>query len=117
MSAEQTREIERSVEAQREDVTCAGPCGDVEPYERTVDVVAGHVTSDSGDTVSVQGVDGGAPIIQQWCAWCAEDQFSISRSRSRRMLDRVTYYVDSKTVAAFALGASLMLVISSIFIV
>lgn len=86
------------------------------PLTETVDVVAGTIV-ENDNTVSVAGVDIDSPETRYWCSKCAKREFDIEKNVYRQTFEQANRYITAKTVAAFALGVTLMLIISSVMVV
>lgn len=102
-------------------ITCESPYCDREVYEAaTVDVVAGAIVGEWDDPephVGVSGVDSDSPVIEKWCVTCAEEEFGIGKSAYEKRVEQVKRYITARTVAAFALGVALTLIVSSMMMV
>lgn len=103
-----------------ETVRCGGFCDRDVHKAATVDVVVGATvgTFDSPTPhIGVAGVGSGGPEVQQWCVTCATSEFDIEASAHDSRVPDVSRYITARTVAAFALGVALALLLASVMVV
>lgn len=55
-------------------------------------------------------------VTEKWCPACIDDEFGIPPQKFESGSSRTTY-VNARTAAAFALGVSLTLIVSSMMVV
>lgn len=100
--------------------TCDGFCNQEVLLLETVDVAVGeHMgTWNSPEAhVGLKGVDGGHPLLEEWCLDCAEAQFEVTEPAGERAIDTARQYLTASNIVAFGLGLILGLLALSVFTV